>query len=101
MKLHEFPWWPRKWSTTNHRDVPPEQISQDGIFEACTVTAHGLMIEVDYCGSTVVGRVPQPSVNSPGNMFGLRNFLLEHTGSSMATIENLDVEADQFNITTT
>jgi hypothetical protein len=55
------------------------------------------MIEVDYYSGEVLGRVPQPSVNSPGNLAGLRNFLLEHTGESMATIEDLDVQPDQFN----
>jgi hypothetical protein len=32
-----------------------------------------------------------------GKLARLRDFLLDYAGASMATIENLDVEVDQFN----
>ena len=54
------------------------------------------MIEVDYHGREVFGRVPWPSLNSPGNLTRLKNFLLDYTSDSMATIEDLDVELHQF-----
>jgi hypothetical protein len=83
--------------TRNNKDIPPEQVNKDGIFETCELTAQGLMIEVGYHGSIVLGRVPQPSVNSPGNLAGLRDFLLQHSGDSIATVEDLEVTPHQFN----
>lgn len=54
-------------------------------------------MEVDYYGETVVGRVAQPSFNAPADIAGLRDFLLEHIGDSIESIEDLEVEPDRFN----
>jgi hypothetical protein len=102
LKLGECNWWPKQWNTrvmntSNGQDIPAEQLSQYGIFENSKVTQQGLIIQVDYRGTDVFGRVPWPSLNSPGNLDALRDFLSDYTGDSMATIENLNVEPDQFN----
>jgi hypothetical protein len=52
------------------------------------------MIEIDYNGRAVLGRVGD-SINTP-NLDKVRRFLLDRRGDSMTTIENLDVEPDQF-----
>jgi hypothetical protein len=57
-------------------------------------------MEADYYGETMVGRVAQPNITALGNMTRLRDFLLEHIGDSISSIEELDVEPDQFNIVT-
>ena len=51
-------------------------------------------MEVDHHGETVVGRVAQPNLNAPGNIAGLRDFLLEHIGDSISSIEDVDVDPD-------
>lgn len=57
MKLRDFAWWPRTWRTLDYQNVTPEQVNDDGILGTCK-TLHGdLIIEVDYYGRTVVGRV--------------------------------------------
>jgi hypothetical protein len=53
------------------------------------------MLEVDYNGRTVVGRIGR-SVNAP-NLERVRDFLLDYRGDSMATIDDLEVAPDQFN----
>lgn len=95
MKLREFPWWPRSWRTTNYGDVAPERVSPDGVVETCRLSPQGLIIEIEYNGKAVLGRVGY-SINAP-NLGKVRDFLLEYSGDSMAAIENLDVEPDQFN----
>ncbi len=97
MKLGECNWWPTSWKDKNDQDVPRQQITQHGMLENCELTAHGLMIEVEYHGRAVFGRVPWSSLNSPGNLSGLRDFLLDYTGELMDTVENLDFQTDQFN----
>lgn len=102
MKLGDCNWWPKTWNTNfqntaNGQDVPRDEIRQDGILETCEITNIGLKIGIDCRGKEVFGRVAQSSLNSPGNLNKLRTFLLDHAGESMATIENLDVEPDQFN----
>lgn len=101
MKLHENLWWPKTWNTTvtnsaNGQDVPRDQVRQDGSLDTCEITDLGLIIGVDYRGKEVFGRVPSPSLNSPGNLPGLRDFLLDYTDDSMSTVEDLDVTPDQF-----
>jgi hypothetical protein len=97
MKLYDYTWWPRNWTTICYEDVRPERVTKEGTFETCKLTSLGLMIEVGYHGSTVLGRVPRPSVTSPRNLAGLRDFLLQHSGLSLAKIEDLEVTSDQFN----
>jgi len=103
MKLSEFVWWPKEWTKDDifkgHNTVPAEQIRQAGFLTACKLTGHGLLMEVDHYGETAVGRIDEPNMHAPGNMVGLRDFLLERIGDSIATIEDLDVEPDQFNVT--
>jgi hypothetical protein len=53
-----------------------------------------LIIEVDYHGRTVVGRIDN-SVNAP-NLERVRNFLLDYCDEPMGKIEDLDVTPDQF-----
>jgi hypothetical protein len=95
MKLRDCPWWPRNWRTTNDQDITPEQVSEHGVFETCRLLPQGLIIEIDYNGRVVLGRVGH-SINAP-NLDKVCNFLLQCSGDSMTTIENLDVEPDQFN----
>jgi hypothetical protein len=95
MKLCECPWWPRKWITKNDQDISSAQVAHDGIFETCELFAGDLMLEVDYNGRTVVGRIGR-SVNAP-NLERVRDFLLDYSGDSMATIDDLEVAPDQFN----
>ena len=101
MKLREFSWWPREWSKddmwSSENTVPSQQIRQNGFLAGCKLTRHGLLMEVEYYGETLVGRVAQRSFNSPANMAGLRDFLLIHIGDLIGEIEDLDVEPDQFN----
>ena len=97
MKLRDFTWWPGKWNTIYYQDVQPDQVAKVGIFQTCKLTSRGLMIEVSYHGITVLGRMPQPSFNLPENLVGLRDFLLQHTGEPLATVEDLEVTPDQFN----
>jgi hypothetical protein len=97
MKLHENLWWPGTWETKNRQNIPRDEIRQYGILTTCEMTNIGLMIRVDCRGREVSGRVPWPSLNSPGNLTGLRDFLLDYTGDSVATVEDLDVTPDQFN----
>jgi hypothetical protein len=96
MKLRDCVWWPRRnWRSTNDEDITPEQVSEHGVFETCGLSPQGLIIEIDYNGRAVLGRVGH-SLNAP-NLDKVRRFLLEYSGDSMTTIENLDVEPDQFN----
>jgi hypothetical protein len=95
MELHECVWWPQRWKTTNGVDVPAQQVSQDGIFETCELSGHDLIFEIVCNGKAVIGSVTH-SLNSP-NLGNVRDFRLQYSGDSMATIENLDVQPDQFN----
>jgi len=90
MKLRECPWWPRFWRP----DITTEQVSNDGIFETCELLKRDLIIEVDYSGRTVVGRI-EDSLNAP-NLERVRNFLLDYCDEPMEKIEDLDVTPDQF-----
>jgi hypothetical protein len=67
----------------------------DGVFETCRLSPQGLIIEIEYNGKAVLGRVGY-SINAP-NLGKVRDFLLQYSGDSMAAIENLDVGPDQFN----
>ena len=101
MKLREFLWWPKNWTKdeifSTDNTVAAQQVRQNGFLAACKITRHGLLMEVDYYGETVVGRVAQPSFNAPADIAGLRDFLLEHIGDSIESIEDLEVEPDRFN----
>jgi hypothetical protein len=95
MKLRDCVRWPRKkWRTTNDQDITPEQVSEHGVFETCRVSPQGLIIEIDYNGRAVSGRVGH-SINAP-NLDKLCDFLRAYSGDSMTTIENLDVEPDEW-----
>lgn len=97
MKLREFTWWPKTWLTEASRISPADQVRR-GHLEECELSPQGLLIIVnDYYGERVFGNVPHPSDNSPGNMGILLDFLLKHIGDTIETIEDLDVEPDQFN----
>ena len=97
MKLREFLWWPREWSKddmwSSENTVPSQQVRQNGFLAGCKLTRHGLLMEVDYYGESVIGRVAQ---NAPADAPGLRDFLLLHIGDSIGEIEDLDVESDKF-----
>jgi hypothetical protein len=92
MKLRDCPWWARTWRTTNDEDITPEQVSEHGVFETCRLSPQGLIIEIDYNGRTVFGRVGH-SINAP-NLDKVRHFLLEYSGEPIKRIENLDMEFD-------
>jgi hypothetical protein len=101
MKLGEIGWWPKTWNTriqntANGQDIPRQQIIEYGILENCEVKSIGLIIAIDYRGKDVFGLVASFNMNGPGNLYKLRDFLLDHTGESVATIENLEVEPHQF-----
>ena len=102
MKLRKFVWWPNEWTKddlfSGHNTVLAQRVRQGGFLAACKLTRHVLLMEVDHCGETVVGRVAQPSFNAPADMRGLRDFLLLHIGASMGEIEDLDVDPDRFNV---
>ena len=38
MKLGDCSWWPRNWRTTNDQDITPEQVSEHGVFETCSLS---------------------------------------------------------------
>ena len=63
-------------------------------FETCELLKRDLIIEVDYSGRTVVGRI-EDSLNAP-NLERVRNFLLDYCDEPMEKIEDLDVTPDQF-----
>ena len=88
MKLRECPWWPKIWRTTNDEEIASEQISSDGIFNTCNLVRGDLIIEVDYNGRTVEGRIGR-SINAP-ELGRVRDFLLDYSGDSIARIEDLD-----------
>jgi len=100
MKLRDCKWWPAiVWSVgsaSSNQRVDAQEVSQYGILEACRLTELGVLIDVDYRGRTVVGRVAAGSFNSPGNLRSVCDFLEDYASSSIATVEDLDVEADQF-----
>jgi hypothetical protein len=94
MKLREFSWWPRMWKSADGQAITPAQVS-DAIFGTCKISPHGLMIQIDYRGRSAVGRIGAPSINAP-DLERVRDFLADYIGDSMATVENLDVEPEQF-----
>ena len=94
MKLGTYPWWPTRWLATDAQDIAPDQISADGVFQTCTLLRGDVIIEVDYNGEIVYGRIGR-SVNAP-YLETVRRFLLKYSGESMQTIENLDVDGDRF-----
>ena len=97
MKLREFTWWPKTWLTEASQISPADQVRR-GHLEECELSPSGLIFVVnDYYGERVFGSVPHPSVNSPRNLGGLLDFLLKHIGETIAAIEDLDVDLDQFN----
>ena len=53
-------------------------------------------MQVGYYRDTVIGRVAQPSINAPGNIAGLCDFLSEHLGDSIGKIEDIEVDPDWF-----
>src|SRR5882724_825888 len=93
-KLREFSWWPRTWESADGQTITPAQVS-DAILKACESSPNGLNIQIDYRGRSVVGRIGAHSVNAP-DLEILRNFLDDSIGDTMATVENLDVDPDQF-----
>ena len=98
MKLREFLWWPRQWSKdhiwSSDNTVSAQRVRQNGFLAGCKLTRHGLLMEVDHHGETIIGRVAQ---NAPANIPGLRDFLLLRIGDSIGEIEDLDVDPDKFN----
>jgi len=95
VKLRDFPWWPRTWKTTDHKDITPDQVRNDGFLSTSYIISGDLMIEVDYYGKTILGRVGR-SLNAPANLGRVGDFLLDHFGESMATVEDLEVTPDRF-----
>lgn len=82
---------------SSYRTAPTLQVRQDGILEGCGLSRHGLVMQVNYHGDTVIGRVSQlPISASPGDMVGLCDFLSEHLGDSIGHIEELEVDPRRF-----
>ena len=99
MKLGDFWWWPKAWTFDDiwsYRTAPALQVRQDGILEGCGLTRHGLLVQVNYHGQTLIGRVAQLSINAPADMAGLCDFLSEHLGDSIGQIEDLEVDPRRF-----
>ena len=89
MKLRECTWWPRIWRTKNDQDIPSGKVRDDGILDTCKILSGDLIIEVDYNGRTVEGRVTN-NLNGP-NVERVKYFLVDYYGELMATVEDLDV----------
>ena len=96
MKLREFTWWPKTWLTEASQISPADQVRR-GHLEECELSPNGLIFVInDYYGERLFGSVPHSSLNSPRDMGRLLNFLLQHIGDTIGTIEDLDVEPDRF-----
>ena len=89
MKLRECAWWPKIWRTKNDQDIPSGKVRDDGILDTCKILSGDLIIEVDYHGRTVEGRVAN-NLNGP-NVERVKYFLVDYYGELMATVEDLDV----------
>jgi hypothetical protein len=87
MKLRECTWWPK--ITKNDQDIPSGKVRDDGILDTCKILSGDLIIEVDYNGRTVEGRVAN-NLNGP-NVERVKYFLVDYYGELMATVEDLDV----------
>jgi hypothetical protein len=96
MKLNEWHWWPKRWLTNDDRDVPPVDVSAVGVLGDCRFRGPDLIIDVDYNGENVFGRISS-SVNAP-YLENVRRFLQEHSGEILWSIEDLDIDEKQFNI---
>jgi hypothetical protein len=66
-----------------------ESISPEGFAtRGCDLVRGDLLIEADYNGRTLVGRIGR-SINAP-ELGRVRDFLLDYSGEPMTTVEQLD-----------
>jgi hypothetical protein len=56
MKLRDCPWWPRNWRATNDQDITPDQVSEHGIFETCSVSIGRISRLAGVAVSLLLGR---------------------------------------------
>jgi len=90
MKISEKPWWPPTWRYDNDDPVSEAMVSERGILVNCSLVVGVLIMKVNCNGRTVFGRIGR-SVNA-ANLDCLVDFLQNHEGESIQSIEDLDFD---------
>jgi len=96
MKLSQKTWWQPSWryETGNSDPVPAAVVTEYGILRRCSIVAGSLIMSVDCKGKSVRGRIGL-SVNAP-LLDRVLVFLRAYEGDSIESIENLEIEENQF-----
>ena len=90
MKIREKPWWRPGWRYDNDDPISEAVVSENGILVTCALVVGVLIMKVNCNGRTVYGRIGR-SVNA-ANLDHLVNFLQQHEGDSIQSIEDLEFD---------